>query len=427
MIRKITRYLVFTVVGLSAASCVDEEISAPPKPSFQASQSTAEVGEEITFTINHVSADAVSLLPYGLPGDDPGILLSNSAEGVVTVTFSYARPGTFQAIVVANNHSEDGEIVKNVQSEPVTITISSSNHSISAFAFDDLSTETTIDEDAKTIEVVVPYGTDVTKLKASFTASGFSTVSVGGAEQTSGTTENDFTAPKVYTVTADDGTTSEYTVSVTVTPVDTANTIKSIAAVAVSTSADEKVLGVSIDNAARTIVIYDTLNAPSTQFDSIRVGYELDGEFAILKYGGTEMQQDSLLSITTSREFEVYSQDSINAGGVQAYRIYAVGAPKLGLSFPGLIPDPAAGAKPANFNIGINALGGTDVSDINTVPSTTAPAGVTVTGIKVDGQTLVSGMSVDYSEPVEFQLTVNDTNLGVMYTVVYTVTVTVVP
>ena len=140
MIRKITHYLVFTVVGFSAASCVEEEISAPPKPSFQASQSTAEVGEEITFTINHVSADAVSLLPYGLPGDDPGILLSNSAEGVVTVTFSYARPGTFQAIVVANNHSEDGEIVKNVQSEPVTITISSSNHSISAFAFDDLST-----------------------------------------------------------------------------------------------------------------------------------------------------------------------------------------------------------------------------------------------------------------------------------------------
>ena len=76
---------------------------------------------------------------------------------------------------------------------------------------------------------------------------------------------------------------------------------------------------------------------------------------------------------------------------------------------------------------GISVLSGTDVSNIKTVASTTSPVGVTVTGIKVDGATFISGTDVDYTEPVEFQLTVTDANKGVNYTVTYTVTVTVVP
>ena len=427
MMRRFTHFLLMSAVGFSMVSCDDDELATPTKPTFQASTSTAEVGEEITFTINQVDAKAMSLLPYGLPGSDPGILLTDFNDGVATVTFAYARPGTFQAIVVANNHSEDGANVKNVQSEPHTITIFSSSHSISAFSFEDISTETTIDEDAKTIDVDVLHGTDVTKLKADFTASAFSTVTVDGVEQTSGTTENDFSTPKVYKVTADDGTSSDYTVTVNVTPIETTNTIASISAVAVSTAADDKELGVSVNNTTRTIVIYDTLNTPSTQFDSVRIGYELDGEFAILKFGGEVMDQDSMLNLTASKELEVYSQDSTSAEGIQTYTVYAVAAPKLALSFPGLVPDPADGVEPTNFNINISALKGTDKSSISTLASTTMPAGVVLTGTKVDGVTFVNGSDVDYSEPVEFELTVADANLGISYTVTYTVTVTVVP
>ena len=426
MMRKFTHYILMSVIWCGVVSCEDDEISAPPKPSFQADKTTAEVGEEITFTIPRVDADAVSLLPYGLPGGDPGVLVTFT-EGTATVNFAYARPGSFQAIVVANNHTGDGESVRNVQSEPISITITSSKSAITAFSFADISTETEIDEDAKTIEVTVPHGTNLTALKASFTASGFSTVTVGGAAQTSGTTANDFSTPKVYRVTANDGTTADYTVTVNVTPVETTNTIKSISATAVSTNSDEKELHASVDNVGRIIVIYDTLDTPASQFDSIRVGYELDGDFAILKYGGKVMDQDSLLNLTTMKEFDVYSQDSTTAGGIQTYEVYATDAPKLALSFPGLSPDPAAGVEPENFSISITALQGTDIADINTLATTSDPIGVTVTGMKVDGATFVSGGSVDYSEPVEFELTVADTNIGVTYTVVYTVTVTVVP
>lgn len=426
MMRKFTHYLLMGVLWFSAASCEDEEVTAPPKPSFTADKTTAQVGEEISFTVKEINADAVSLIPYGLPGGDAGVLVKFT-DGDAVVPFSYSRPGTFQAIVVANNHSGDGESVENVRSEPITITISSSNSAITDFSFADVAGETTIDEDAKSIDVTVPHGTDITNLKATFTASPFSTVTIGGAEQQSGTTVNNFSAPQTYTVTADDGTATNYTVTVNVTPIETVNTIGSITATAVSKNSDEKSLGAYVDNSNRVIVIYDTLGTEASQFDSVRIGYELDGEFALLKYGGEKMEQDSMLDLTVAQAFDVYAQDSTSAEGIQTYNVYAVDAPKLSLSFPGLIPDPAQGVEPENFTLSINALAGTDLSDINTIATTEKDAGVIVTGMKVNGAAFVSGGSVDYSEPVEFELMVDDTNLGISYTVVYTVSVTVVP
>jgi hypothetical protein len=72
----------------------------------------------------------------------------------------------------------------------------------------------TINQVAKTITVVKPSGTNVTALVATFVTSGAS-VKVGTSPQTSGVTFNNFTSPVVYTVTAVDGTSSNYTVTVT--------------------------------------------------------------------------------------------------------------------------------------------------------------------------------------------------------------------
>ena len=73
-----------------------------------------------------------------------------------------------------------------------------------------------IDQTAKTIAVSVPYGTILTALVATFTASPLSVVKIGAAIQTSGTTPNDFTTPLSYVVTAEDGSTKTYTVTVTI-------------------------------------------------------------------------------------------------------------------------------------------------------------------------------------------------------------------
>ncbi|WP_298649546.1 CotH kinase family protein [uncultured Proteiniphilum sp.] len=64
------------------------------------------------------------------------------------------------------------------------------------------------------IIVSIPYGVSLDGLVATFTYSGAS-VKIGNAEQVSGVTENDFSEPVVYSVIAEDGTKTDYTVTVT--------------------------------------------------------------------------------------------------------------------------------------------------------------------------------------------------------------------
>ncbi len=91
----------------------------------------------------------------------------------------------------------------------------SSQKAITAYALAGVSG--TIDESGKTIAVAVPGLTNVTGLAAVFTSTGAS-VKVSSTPQVSGVTVNNFTLPVVYTVTAQDGTTQTYTVTVTQIP-----------------------------------------------------------------------------------------------------------------------------------------------------------------------------------------------------------------
>lgn len=89
----------------------------------------------------------------------------------------------------------------------------SSSKAITAFSLS--GTSGVIVEPSKTISVTMPFGTDLTALVATYTTTG-SSVKVGTVTQSSGTIANNFTNPVSYTVTAADGTTSIYTVTVTV-------------------------------------------------------------------------------------------------------------------------------------------------------------------------------------------------------------------
>ncbi len=73
-----------------------------------------------------------------------------------------------------------------------------------------------INDVAHTIDVDVPFGTNVTNLVATFTLSEGASAEVSGVPQNSGLSSNNFTNPVVYTVTAEDGFTSQaWTVTVT--------------------------------------------------------------------------------------------------------------------------------------------------------------------------------------------------------------------
>src|SRR5262249_53136703 len=77
-----------------------------------------------------------------------------------------------------------------------------------------LSADVTATISATSILAIVPFGSTVTGLKATFTLSTGATVSVGGVAQTSNTSSNDFTNPVTYTVTAADGGTKDFVVTV---------------------------------------------------------------------------------------------------------------------------------------------------------------------------------------------------------------------
>lgn len=114
-------------------------------------------------------------------------------------------------------------IAGNGTSRAYTVTVTKSGgdslKSLTSFSFlssknATLTSNVTATISGTTIAATVPSTTDVTALIATFTTTG-SNVKVGNAVQVSGTTANNFTNPVVYIVTAGNGTTQNYTVTIT--------------------------------------------------------------------------------------------------------------------------------------------------------------------------------------------------------------------
>lgn len=414
-------------VYLLASSCnSDEDVSAPPASTITVNATSGLVGDtEFTFTITAADASAVTVLPKGEENSGKaGILVSKSqfaGGSTTTVKYTYDEPGTFAPVVVTTNYSLDGKSVKRTVSAPLSVTITSNKNEMSEFSFEN-SDSTKIDQGAGTIKVWVPYDPygkagGLTAAKAKFAASAFSTVKVGGTAQESEKTANNFTAPVAYTVTAQNGTVKNYTVTVTAQAVETDNTIKAFSAKSIAKSNKDRVLTGSVDNTGKKLVLYEKYGTAANAFDSLRISYELGGKFAT-----ASLKQDSLLNLSTASKAITVTAQNATTG---VYTIYAVAAPKFAIAFNGL--NPTAAGETTDFDINVNVLDGTTVASLATTSTTTLPAGVTVTGIKADGVAFTSGDNVDFSEPVEFELTVNDTNIGVTYKVIYTATVTVLP
>lgn len=438
MMRKISTCLMLCSATLFfVSSCNKDEAAGPPKASFTVDKTSGMANEtEFTFTVNKVNAGTVSLLPYGTENPSLGgiVVTFPTGQTQATVKFKYTKVGTFNAVVVSNNHTSDGKSVKNVVSDSKTITISSGKNDFLAFNIDN-SVSSKIDTAAKTIKVVMPYGTDLTALRAKFTTDPFTTVFVGSVEQKSGatvnigTTPNNFTSPVVYTVKANNGTTKAYTVTVTHFPISTYTSFKSFAGKQISAAVKDRVPPVWIDTLSHEIVIYDVYGTTADKFDSVSIQYALKNPFAVLHLGsGTgKFKSESLLNLTSSKTLKVSAQDSatISPGPIE-YTLYAVAAPKLTFSTPDLAP--GAIINYSDFNIEFRVLDGTDISSLEILPAITTPAGVTVTNVTANGNPVslpATPMDIDFTSDVKFNLTVQDNNINVTYTVVYTAKVTV--
>jgi hypothetical protein len=160
--------------------------------------------------VNSIPADATVVVKQGTTEIEPinGVYL---VEDTKTYTVTVNKTGYVEFTETVTVSSQD--IVLDVE-----LVLLSDAKAIIAFSFVGLEPAVfgIIDEEAKTIALTVPNGTAVTALVATFIKSEKSSVKVGEVAQESGVTANDFTTPVSYVVTAEDETTSTYTVTVTI-------------------------------------------------------------------------------------------------------------------------------------------------------------------------------------------------------------------
>jgi len=244
----LTAAATFTITGVSLKVGATVQTTAVTTNNFTSpvvytvtAADTTTVNYTVVVTVAPNTAKALTSFSFvGLPGAT-GTINESAKTVAVTVpnlTNVSALVATFATTgnnVKVGGTTQTSGTTPNNFSSPVAYTVTAVNTStaiytvtvtfagstakaLTAFSFAGFpGSAGTINEPAKTVAVTVPFGTNVTALVATFATTG-NNVKVGTTTQTSASTANNFTAPVAYIVTAQNGSTAIYTVTVTVAP-----------------------------------------------------------------------------------------------------------------------------------------------------------------------------------------------------------------
>ena len=171
-------------------------------------------------TVDEVNESISVEVPYGTALDSLVPTISHSG---VLISPASGIAHDFNSDVLYTVTAEDGS----TRDYEVTVTVAANTaKEITSFSFT-AAANTALNADVtgrfeenNIIRVNVPAGTALTSLTADFSLSAEAHLSLGGAIQERGSTSNDFSSDVVYTVTAEDGSTREYTVWVLTTVPD---------------------------------------------------------------------------------------------------------------------------------------------------------------------------------------------------------------
>ncbi len=206
-----TNPVIYTVTAEDGTSTQDWVVTVTVTPASNAKDITSfTISGQVSSTIDAVAGTVAVVMPYGtnVTALTPTIEVSQYAtiDPASGVAQDFTNPVTYT--VTAQDNS--------TKAWTVTVTVAK-NTETNILTYSINAVDGTIDNVNHTVAITLPYGTDVTNLVATFTLSGGASAKVGGVDQVSGVTVNNFTNPVVYTVTADDGTTTQdWTVTVTV-------------------------------------------------------------------------------------------------------------------------------------------------------------------------------------------------------------------
>ena len=333
----------------------------------------------------------------------PTFYMSSGATAKVgtTAQVSGTTANNFSSPVVYSITSEDG-LTTLVWT--VTVTVAKNTAAaISAFTLAGQS-GSTINAPNKSISVVMPYGATVNSLVGTFTYSTGATINVGATAQFSGTSANDFTNPVVYTVLAEDGTTSNnWTVTVTIAK----NSATDITAFSLAGQTSS-----SIDDVNKTIAV----SMPYLPSVNNLIGNFTLSNGAILKVGPITQ-----VSGTTANDFSnavVYTVVAENGITTQNWTVTVTVAKNTAAAISAftLAGQYSSTINAPNKSISVVMPYGSTVSSL--VGTFTYSTGATV---KVGTTAQVSGTTANnFSSPVVYSITSEDG----LTTLDWTVTVT---
>jgi hypothetical protein len=259
-----------------------------------------------------------------------------------------------------------------------------------------------------TIKVVLPDGTSLSSLIATFTVSPKATVSIGSATQTSGVNINNFTSTVVYTVTAEDGSTKNYTVVVS-----TQSTSGSSAKELISFSIYQPVIPGVINGTTVTI----KTSSKSLDVSSLLISFEVSPGAKLVLSGTTLTSRVSKLNFANPVTVTVIAAD----GSKQDYIInleLKKSNEKIVVFFKSIYPYSEGKIDTLKKEIRISVPYGTLVSKIQPVFLLSEGAKAMIgTASQISGAN-----TVDFTKPVIYTFVAEDGS-----TVNYTVYVDVEP
>jgi hypothetical protein len=297
-------------------------------------------------------------------------------------------------------------------------TPASTTKDITSFAFDSadnsaLTSNVTATISGTSITAKVPFGTNVTALKATFATTGTS-VAVNGVAQTSGTTANDFSSPVTYTVSAADGTTQDYKVTVNITPGSAKDITAFAFQVAKNSGLTNDVTGTIVGTTIAMTVPFGT-NVSALVATFTTTGASVSVGTTVQASGTTSNNFTSPVTYTvaaldgTTKDYTVtVTVAASSAKDLTAFSFLASKNSGLGADVTGTI---------AGTNVALTVPHGTVVTALVATFSTTGQS------VAVGTTTQVSGTTAnDFTSPVAYKVTAADAS-----TKTYTVTVTVAP
>ena len=203
----------------SSELVISNKITKPVLSSEKSLLAFSFIAPEVTASIDEENKAISVTVPFGTD------LLALVAKFSLSTNASLKIGDTAQSSrITANNFTSDVTYTVIAQdgstaNYKVSVKIAAATgKDITSFSLVNPSVNGVIDETGKTITLTVPFGTDISALIAKFTLSPEASAKIGETLQTSQTTANNFASSKIYKITAQDGSTANYTVTVKIAP-----------------------------------------------------------------------------------------------------------------------------------------------------------------------------------------------------------------